>query len=104
MFFNRDLSVGIDITEIGPFDWTDLFAVLRVLRARALVLVLPRDTGDKSDFVGRVYAALTAADGGCDLHFVMGGAAPVRMEQTLRLARALRPDIAGGVRMFIPAG
>lgn len=101
LFFNRDLSIGLDITEIGPSDWPDVFATLRRLRARALVLVLPRDTGNKSDFVGRAYAAFLATDGSCDLHFVLGNA-PMRIEQVLRLARTLRPDAAGGVRAFVP--
>ena len=101
LFFNRDLSIGIDITEIGAADWDNVYAALRTLRARALVLVLPRDAGNKSDFVGRVYAALKNTDGACDLHFVLGNS-PIRMEQAMRLVRSLRPDMAGGVRMFVP--
>ena len=74
LFFNRELAIGIDISEVGPFDWPAVFDALRRLRAGALVLVLARDGGDKSDFVGRMYAVLRAAG---DIkvrfcHFVLG--------------------------------
>lgn len=104
LFFNRELAVGIDIAEVGPFDWTAVFDAVRRLRAGALVLVLTRDNGDASDFVGRLYAAVgAAANAKCDLHFVLGNN-PVRIEQALRMVRAVRPEKAGGVRIFLHTG
>ncbi len=104
LFFNRELAIGIDISEVGPFDWPAVFDALRRLRAGALVLVLARDGGDKSDFVGRMYAVLRAAgDIKCDLHFVLGNN-PLRMEQAARLVRGMRPALAGGMRMFVRSG
>lgn len=104
LFFNRELAVGIDIADIGPLEWENVFACMRRLRAGALVLVLTRDTGDKSDFVGRIYAAVSAAVGAkCDLHFVLGNN-PVRIEQAARLVRSIRPEMAGGMRMFVHSG
>ena len=104
MFFNRELAIGIDISEVGPFEWSAVFDALRRLRAGALVLVLARDGGDKSDFVGRMYAVLRAAgDIKCDLHFVLGNN-PLRMEQAARLVRGMRPALAGGMRMFVRSG
>jgi len=101
LFFNRELAVGMDIADIGPFEWAGVFDVLRRLRAAALTLVLTKDTGDKSDFVGRLYAAVVAArDAKCDLHFVVGDN-PVRIEQAVRMVRALRPEMAAGVRVFV---
>jgi len=100
LFFYRDLAVGIDISEIGPFDWPGVFDAVRRLRARALVLALTRDAGDKSDFVGRVYAAARAVTG-CELHFVLGGN-PIRVEQAVRMVAAIRPETVGGVRVFVP--
>ena len=29
LFFNKDLSIGMDVGEIGPFDWGDVFANLQ---------------------------------------------------------------------------
>lgn len=104
LFFNRELAVGIDIAEVGPFEWTAVFDAVRALRAGALVLVLTRDNGDASDFVGRLYAAVgAAANAKCDLHFVLGNN-PVRIEQALRMVRAVRPEKAGGVRIFLHTG
>ncbi len=104
LFFNRELAIGIDISEVGPFEWPVVFDALRRLRAGALVLVLARDGGDKSDFVGRMYAVLRAAgDIKCDLHFVLGNN-PLRMEQAARLVRGMRPALAGGMRMFVRSG
>lgn len=104
LFFNRELAIGIDISEVGPFEWPAVFDALRRLRAGALVLVLARDGGDKSDFVGRMYAVLRAAgDIKCDLHFVLGNN-PLRMEQVSRLVRGMRPALAGGMRMFVRSG
>ena len=104
LFFNRELAIGIDISEVGPFEWSAVFDALRRLRAGALVLVLARDGGDKSDFVGRMYAVLRAAgDIKCDLHFVLGNN-PLRMEQAARLVRGMRPALAGGMRMFVRSG
>ncbi|MDE5615963.1 MAG: hypothetical protein K2I81_03975 [Alphaproteobacteria bacterium] len=104
LFFNRELAVGIDIADVGPFEWNGVFDAIRRLRAEALVLVLTRDTGDKSDFVGRLYAAVGAlADLKCDLHFVLGNN-PARIEQAGRMVRAMRLDMAGGVRIFIHTG
>lgn len=104
LFFNRGLAIGIDISDVGPFDWETVFDALRRLRAKALVLVLARDTGDKSDFVGRLYAAVNAAGAAkCDLHFVLGDN-PVRIEQAMRMVRAIRPQMAAGVRFFVSDG
>ncbi len=104
LFFNRELAIGIDISEVGPFEWPAVFDMVRRMRAGALVLVLARDGGDKSDFVGRMYAVLRAAgDIKCDLHFVLGNN-PLRMEQAARLVRGMRPALAGGMRMFVRSG
>lgn len=104
LFFNRELAIGIDISEVGPFEWKVIFETLQRVRAGALVLVLARDAGMKSDFVGRLYAAVSAAvNAKCDLHFVLGSE-PVRMEQAIRMIRAVRPEKSAGARIFIPAG
>lgn len=105
LFFNRALAIGIDVSDVAPIEWPGIFDALRRLRASALVLVLARDTGVRSDFVGRIYAALNAvpSDARYDLHFVLGNN-PMRIEQAGRLVRSLRPDMASGMRMFVRSG
>ena len=58
LFFNKTLAIGLDINEID--DWTTVFDLLQGVRADALSLYLSHDDGDKSDFVGRIYAMLNA--------------------------------------------
>lgn len=102
LFFNKAAFVGVDICEIGPFDWNSVFSALRKMRATGLVCALARDDGDASDFVGRVYAALSAWDaaGDMDLHFVTGKN-PVRVEQAMRLVQSVRPELAPRVKFFV---
>ncbi len=104
LFFNKDLSIGLDIADVDAGQWGAVFDTLRRVRATSLTLVLARDTGDKSDFVGRVYALLNAwGDLPCDLHFVLGNNT-IRIEQAGRLVQKIRPALACGMRMFINVG
>ncbi|MFQ6760492.1 MAG: hypothetical protein ACLRFM_03800 [Alphaproteobacteria bacterium] len=94
LFFNKQLSVGLDVFEIWPLDWENVFANLKKLRATSLLLVLTTDTGDKSDFMGRVYAALDAWDASPDMELhIMLGVSFSRAEQVYRLVAKMRPDL-----------
>lgn len=104
LFFNKDLSIGLDISDVDACEWGAVFDALRRVRATSLTLVLARDRGDKSDFVGRVYALLNAwSDLRCDLHFVLG-TSRLRIEQAGRLVQKMQPALACGMRMFINIG
>ena len=74
LFFNKTLSVGLDINEIGVADWHNVFGLLSTLRADSLTLFLSNDAGDKSDFVGRIYSMLDSdmGDWRGALYFVPG--------------------------------
>lgn len=101
LFFNRDLSVGLDVNEIDAADWQSVFGALGKIRASSIILVMTRDVGDKSDFVGRIHAMLDAwGTFGGDVHFALGGSM-VRMEQAWRLIGAMRPGLQSGVRFFV---
>ena len=102
LFFNKSLFFGIDINEIGPFEWQHLFGALKKMRASGLLLVLPKDNGDNSDYVGRVYAALNALtpEDDFEFHFLLGNNGN-RIEQTARLFQAIRPDLSQKVKFFI---
>ncbi len=94
LFFNKQLSVGLDVFEIWPLDWENVFVNLKKLRATSLLLVLTTDTGDKSDFMGRVYAALDAWDASPDMELhIMLGVSFSRAEQVYRLVAKMRPDL-----------
>ncbi len=102
LFFNRYLSVGIDIGEIAACDWERIFMSLREIRASSVIFALTRDAGDKSDFVGRIYGMLDAFDKKFtgDVHFVLGKNFE-RSNQTLRLIHKMQPGLANGARFFI---
>ncbi len=101
LFFNKTLSIGVDIKEIGPYDWDRLFELADKINAASIMIAMPNDTGDKSDFVGRVYAALNAWNGAFrgDLHFALGQNF-TRMEQAVRLVQAMRPELMANLRFF----
>ena len=102
LFFNKDLYVGINIADIGPFDWDDVWKNLSKIHATGLILALPMDNGDKSDFVGRIYSALESWNKNYDfnLHFALGEN-PLRIEQTKRLVQSMQPDLVDKIRFFI---
>jgi hypothetical protein len=102
MFFNKHLSIGLDINEIDTCDWKNLFESLQKINASSLVLILGKDIGDKSDFVGRIYGMLYAWDteNNFDLHFVLGHDF-CRIEQVLRLIKSERPQLLNSARFFV---
>lgn len=102
LFFNKYLSIGIDLADIEPLDWPNVFEIVRNINANSLAVALTRDMGDKSDFVGRVYGMLDSWDDsfGGDLHFCLG-ANPIRIDQARRLVHQLRPDLDSRVMFFI---
>jgi hypothetical protein len=93
LFFNKTLAVGLDINEIDYADWESVFKIFKTIRADALTLFLSRDDGDKSDFVGRVYAMLNAdwGDWRGALQFVAGQNTN-RMDEMYRLVEQLKID------------
>ena len=102
LFFNKSLNIAIDINDIDVFDWGELFRILRIISADSLVLTFNSDTGDKSDFVGRVFAMLNAPRGewGGQINFVIGQNV-VRIDQTYRLIQQLLPETLSKTEFFI---
>jgi hypothetical protein len=96
------LSVCVDVAEIDSCDWEGLFQNLQKINASALTLTLNKDTGDKSDFVGRIYGMLESwnAENNFDLHFVLGQDF-YRIEQVLRLIKSVKPELINNVKCFV---
>ena len=103
LFFNRDLSIGLDIFGIEPDAWFSLRDALREIGATSVLFALPRDAGDKSDFVGRLYGVLDTigADMPCPVHFRFPENFMMRCEQTTRLVAKMCPNLSQGLRFFI---
>ena len=102
LFFNKTMSIGLDINEIDSSDWDRVFDYLQSVRVDALTLFMSRDDGDKSDFVGRVYAMLNAKIGDWHgaLHFVLGKSV-TRIDQVYRLTQQLRLDKLSSMLFFV---
>ncbi len=102
LFFNKELAIGLNINEIGVDDWGRVFDAVARVRADSLVLALTKDTGEKSDFVGRVYGMLGAIADGTDFDICwVVGANPMRLEQVMRLTAAMRPAVLARTRLMI---
>lgn len=102
LFFNKDLFIGLDINEIEACDWSGIQESLEKIKATGLILALPSDAGDKSDFVGKIYGAMESwkNDFDFDLHFAFGEFG-LRAEQTERLISAICPKLIEKVKFFI---
>lgn len=94
LFFGKTLSVGLDIDDVNALDWEHLFDCLIKLQADSLTIVLTKDLGDKSDFVGRITTMFDlwpdTYNGGLVLKL---GDSEMRNEQVWRLAQSMRPNI-----------
>ena len=102
LFFNRKLVIGLDICDIDSDDWSDLFQDLKRINASAVCFVLTKDTGRKSDFVGRVYGMLNAWDSEFSgaLYFALENR-PERIVQARRLVESMRPELVSNLRFFV---
>lgn len=101
LFFDKDLAIGVNIYDLGPFDWDVLYQNLRKIRASALVLVLGPKDAQKKDFVGKIYAMLDAwrPENKFDLHFVYGPSLNC-IEPTVRLVQRMQPNLIDKMRFF----
>ncbi|MBO4625910.1 MAG: hypothetical protein J5679_01370 [Alphaproteobacteria bacterium] len=102
LFFNKSFGIGLDISQVGAFDWDDVFGILNLIHADSLVLTFDNDTGNKSDFVGRVFAMLNANRGnwGGVVNFMLVQN-PIRIDQVYRLIQQIVPDTILKTEFFI---
>lgn len=102
LFFNKDLSIGLDVFDVWPLDWGGVFDVLKKIHASSLLLIMSHEDNEKSDFTGRIYAALNSwnADKNMELH-VMLGESFSRATQVYRLAMANKPELVDKLKLFV---
>lgn len=102
LFFDKELEIGIDVGDIDVFEWEKLFEKLRKINASSVLFVFTKDTGKKSDFVGRIYAMLNAwnNENNFDLHFAFGQNF-MRIEQVWRLVESVKPGLMQRVKFLV---
>ena len=101
LFFNKKLSIVMDLSDIEPSTWADVFDSATRAGADSIALGFRRDTGDKSDFVGRIYGMLNAADSWHGAVHFMFSPNPLRIDQAYRLMSATRFVLAESSLFFI---
>lgn len=100
LFFGHDLSIVMDAEDLDMDNLGFLFQKLREIRADSFVLTLNEDAGNRSDFVGRIYAFLQQFDFSGELHFILGNNFD-RIDQVIRLTECLRPELSDKLRFFL---
>ena len=100
LFFGHDLSVVMDIEDLDMNNLGLVSQKIREIRADSFALTLNEDAGNRSDFVGRIYALLQQFDFGGELHFILGNNFD-RIDQVVRLTECLRPELSDKLRFFL---
>lgn len=104
LFFNRELSIGMDLSDIAPCDWPVVFENLKSIKASSVIFAFADDAGDKSDFVGRVYGMLDSFDNEFEGDVLFAPMSDFRVQQVLRLVKSMRPELCNRIGFFIAAG
>ena len=99
LFFNRKLSVCMDIEDIDINNLGLIFQKLREIKADSFAITFNEDTGNRSDFIGRIYALLEQWDLDGELHCVLIDNMD-RIDQIIRLTEILKPDLVNKTRFF----
>ncbi|MDR2412630.1 MAG: hypothetical protein LBD50_00260 [Rickettsiales bacterium] len=102
LFFNKGLCIGLNLDEIAPSEWTNVFLQLKIIRADALMLGLSGNKKNNAGFVGHIYGLMEHFDPdfGGELHFSFGNDY-VKIEQAWRLAEKMRPELAKRLKFFL---
>ncbi|MCR4917342.1 MAG: hypothetical protein K5912_00160 [Alphaproteobacteria bacterium] len=101
LFFGKDFSVAMNIGDCGVSDWPKIFDALNKIRADSLLLIAKGEKFDaKSDFVGRIYAMLENWNTSSGLA-VMFGKNMMRVGQTIRLLKKMRPELVRKTTVFM---
>lgn len=103
LFFERYLSVAMNIKEVPNNKWPEVFALLDKIRPNSILIIADGDSfNPKSDFLGRMYAMLEQWNQKFALHVIFGKNM-MRVSQTLRLVQKMQPGILPEFRVFIIA-
>lgn len=103
LFFNRELCIALDMSDVNSMEWENIFRMLARVRADSVLFTLAHGAGGKSDYVGWLYGMLSAMnesvwDGA--LRFAVGNN-PTRIEQAQRLTGAMRANKLEEMIIFV---
>ena len=98
LFFEKNFGVYMDIIDIDINNLEKIFQKLNEIGANVFGLTLKEDMGNRSDFVGRVYAILNNWNFNGELHFLLNNDYE-RMDQVIRLIESEKPELK--VKFFL---
>lgn len=104
LFFNKNLTIALDASDVEPDQWSYVFSGLGRVRADGLMITCDNSVDLSSDFLGRVYGMLDNWDAGAfdgELNFALGDDL-TRHVMASRLTQKMRPNGAAAARFFIP--
>lgn len=101
LFFDKYVSIGIDIDEKEDIDWQYVFDNLVLINPNSILLVgHEQKFNPNSDFAGRIFDMLQKWNLRSDLH-LMFGKNMLRISQVLRLVEKMRPEVSKNIRVFV---
>jgi hypothetical protein len=101
LFFDKYVSIGIDIDDKQDIDWQKVFDALGAIKPNAVLLVgHAQEFNANSDFAGRIFDMLQKWNLRADLH-LMFGKNMLRVSQILRLTEKIRPELSESIRVFV---
>lgn len=101
LFFDRYLSIGLDVDKTDNTDWSDVFEKIMKIKPDAILLFGRTEKfNPNTNFVGGIFSMLENWNPGPDLH-LMFGKNMLRVSQVLRLTEKMRPEILKNLRVFV---
>ena len=101
LFFDRYLSIAIDIDDMDNLNWGDIFGCISKIKPDSILLFGKIEKFDPSSyFVGRIFDMLENWNTGVGLH-LMFGKNMLRVNQALRLVEKMRPELMKDIRVFV---
>ena len=101
LFFDRHLSIAIDIDDMGNLNWCDIFRAISKIEPDSILLFGKIEKFDPSSyFVGKIFDMLENWGPGVGLH-LMFGKNMLRVTQVLRLVEKMRPELMKDIRVFV---
>ena len=101
LFFDRYLSIGLDVDGMDDMDWGDIFEKIMKIKPDSILLFgRVEKFNPNSNFVGCIFDMLENWKPGPDLH-LMFGKNTLRVAQVLRLTEKMRPEVLKNMRVFV---
>jgi hypothetical protein len=103
LFFGKKLFISLDLKNIGPNEWPDVFNDLKKIQVDGVLLDARRGDGKSRslDAVGKSYGFLENCGKGFSASVSLLASSPDVMESVWRLACKMRPEVAKNMRFFV---